>query len=211
MATKHYKISMKGGTSHKVAMTQREVKQYIMRVNGWNETQYRKQYDIFKNKLRAYEAIQAQSKPVKPQSVVDVLYREAKAKARYGADYTPSQKMREIQATKAYSISKGRRMARQEEYLQRERERYMGYVKSRFGGLIEFARSDVETNGDGAMEVSKSIMEMVSKISNPVKLEQALSDLANEWEKSRRSAGIVNGERVGSDEADIDFDYSAYL
>ena len=39
----------------KVKMTSSEVKSYIMRVNNWTSEQYRKQYDLTKNKLRAYQ------------------------------------------------------------------------------------------------------------------------------------------------------------
>ena len=54
----------------KVYLTNREVKAYIMKTNNWTASQYQKQYDIFKNKLRAYESYtQAQGAKTKKESV----------------------------------------------------------------------------------------------------------------------------------------------
>ena len=44
----------------RIEKTSREVKKYIMEQNGWTSSQYDKQYDIFKNKLRAFENYERQ-------------------------------------------------------------------------------------------------------------------------------------------------------
>ena len=213
MATKHYKAIMKNGRYVKMPMTQREVKRFIMQVNNWTDEQYRKNYDIFKNKLRAYEAVQASlsGKKVYPQSPIDVLYAEAKSKKAYGEDYAPSMKMKQIQSMTAYSITKGRKMAQQEAYKEAQSEKYGKYVETRFSGLIDFARDDVATNGVKAANISKTILAMMKDIKNPIDLERALSDLATKWERMRRDAKSLIGEHVGSDESDMNFDYSDYL
>ena len=81
---------------NRVKVTPTEAKTTIMRANGWTAEQYKKQYDIFKNKLRAYEAFEG--KFAKRQSAVELLYKQAKAKLREGADYQPSIKMQRIES-----------------------------------------------------------------------------------------------------------------
>ena len=62
----------------RIEKTSREVKNYIMKINGWTSSQYDKQYDIFKNKLRAYENYErAHGVNTKRQSPAQLLYKEA--------------------------------------------------------------------------------------------------------------------------------------
>lgn len=62
MATGLYKQTTKfvnGERIHvRVELTSREVKAYIMKINRISSAEYKRQYDIFKNKLRAYEAFE---------------------------------------------------------------------------------------------------------------------------------------------------------
>ena len=43
-------------TNQVVELTAKEVKETIMKAHGWTSAEYKKKYDIFKNKLRAYES-----------------------------------------------------------------------------------------------------------------------------------------------------------
>ena len=209
MATKMY--VWRNGDKH--YLTSREVKNYIMKTNKWTAEEYRKKYDIFKNKLRAYESYQsAQGAKVEKQSVVDILFKEAKAKKQYGSEYEPSMKMRQIQSFKAYSISKGRAMAQNEKYITRENLRYGEYVNGRFEDFIK--------ENKGASDIVKSFEEKARQSSLPVnnvKLEKALSDYADKVNakigksgKVENNEAIPAGETYGSDLV-VDFDIDAYI
>ena len=184
-------------------MTSREVKAEIMKQNGWTSEQYRKQYDILKNKARAYESFRrSQGIKEQPQNIVKMLYAEAKAKARYGEEYKPSQKLQQIKQFSAYSITKGRQLAQQEKYQQRESAKYEAYVSKRFEGFIR--------DNAGAQRIAQAIK-------NPVMLEKALSDYADklnikiaEDTKEATESGIPVNETYGSND-EIDFDISDYL
>lgn len=198
-----YKYTTKNGKPVQVAMTSREVKSFIMKQNGWTSEQYRKQYDILKNKTRAYESFRrSQGIKEQPQNIVKMLYSEAKAKQRYGDEYKPSEKMKQIKSFSAYSITKGRQLATQEKYLTRETNKYSQYVSERFEGFIR--------DNAGAQRI-------VNAIKNPVMLEKALSDyadklnikIAQDMEEAKQSNIPVN-ETYGSDQ-DVDFDISDYL
>ena len=91
----------------RVKMTNREVKSYIMKINGWTTEQYNKQYDILRNKVRSYEAYErASGRTTQTQSVQSLLFKEAKAKKRMGAEYTPSIKMQRIKSFTSVSSGK---------------------------------------------------------------------------------------------------------
>lgn len=195
-----YKM-VKGG---KVPMTNREVKNYIMKVNGWTSEQYQKQYDIFKNKLRAYEAYEAQHGRIKKQSPVELLYKEARTKAREGADYKPSIKMQTIRKFTSVSSGKaGQKALQGRRYQKRRSELYSEATKKQFSGLIE---------------KNPTAQRILDEIEDPVKREQALIDLAkqlnmkiNEQGEALENEAIPFGEVFGSGDALDDFDIEAYL
>lgn len=193
----------------KVAMSSREVKQFIMEQNGWTAETYRKQYDIFKNKLNAYESYQrSRGVAVEHQSTTALLFKEAKSKRTYGNDYKPSMKMQQIRSFSAYSITKGRQLAQGESasarrYQAKETAKYEAYVQRRFGGLIE--------NNPTAQKIDELIKD-------PVKKEKVLSELANKLNakitddevKEAGEAIPISTENYGSSD-EIDFDISEYL
>lgn len=193
----------------KIAMSSREVKQFIMEQNGWTAETYRKQYDIFKNKLNAYESYQrSRGVAVEHQSTTALLFKAAKSKETYGKDYKPSMKMQQIQSFSAYSITKGRQLAQGESasarrYQAKETAKYEAYVQRRFGGFIE--------NNPTAQKIDELIKD-------PVKKEKALSELANKLNakitddevKEAGEAIPISTEHYGSSD-EIDFDISEYL
>lgn len=195
------------GERHQVRekATPREVKAYIMKVNGWTAEEYRKKYDIFKNKLKAYESFErSRGVKVEAQSPVELLYKQAKAKQREGSDYKPSQQMQRINEFSAVSITKGRQLAQSNERYQRKvEERYNTYIEKRFGGLME--------NNAQAKEIAE-------KIKDPVKREKALADFADklheQMKESKKTAddeAIPSGETAGSPDTQVDFDIDQYL
>lgn len=200
----------------KVKLTSHEVKQYIMKANNWTASQYQKQYDIFKNKLRAYESYrEVQGAPAERQSVVSVLFKEAKAKRQYGTKYVPSKKMQQIRSFSAYSITKGRLKARQTDYQEIQREKYGNYINARFGSSKGFL-----SQNKGAQKIVERFKEEAEKTGEPinyVKMEQALSDYANkvhatidEKEEVQDNQAIPFGETFGSND-EVDFDIESYL
>lgn len=186
------------GSGKKV--TARQKKAAIMAANDWTEDQYRKQYDIFKNKLRAYESYRrAHGAEVETQSPQEVLYRAAKAKKREGSEYTPSLEMQRIQSFSAVSITKGRRLAEdlESEYSRRRGETFAATTAQAFAGFIR--------------DVDKA-QEIVDMIEDPVKQEEALKALAEHVHAKQRPSGeVFGGEVYGSDDAAEDFDYSEWL
>ena len=193
----------------KIAMSSREVKQFIMEQNGWTAETYRKQYDIFKNKLNAYESYQrSRGVAVEHQSTTALLFKEAKSKKTYGNDYKPSMKMQQIKSFSAYSITKGRQLAQGDSasarrYQAKETAKYEAYVQRRFGGLIE------------SSPTAQKIDELIK---DPVKKERALSELANKLNakitddevKEAAEAIPISTEHYGSSD-EIDIDISEYL
>ena len=188
----------------RVTMTNREVKAYIMKVNGWTTEQYNKQYDIIRNKVRAYEAYERNSgREVKSQSVQGLLFKEAKAKKRMGSDYQPSIKMQRIRSFTSVSSGKaGQKALTGTRYRQRRAKTYEDATYKQFKGLIE--------NNSQAKAIYDAI-------DDPVKREQAMTDYANklgakinEQDEVVESEAIPFGETYGSDEQ-IDFDIEDYL
>lgn len=187
-------------------ITQREMREVIMTANNWTEAQYRKQYDIFKNKLRFYENVQA-SRGVKEylkggsrerQSPQELLYKIARSKLRYGDEYEPTQEVQQIEAVTAHSISKGKRIAEQAE--SRSYRNAVGkIVNIRFSGFTEHYNK------------AKEILE---RISDPVKQEAALVAFAeylhtryprsgkDKAAPKKGEGGIDYGETYGSGDAD---------
>lgn len=193
----------------KVAMTSKEVKQYIMKQNNWTAETYRKQYDIFKNKLNAYESYQrSRGVAVEHQSTTALLFKEAKNKQFYGDEYKPSMKMQQIKSFSAYSITKGRQLAQGEtksakRYQEKETAKYEAYVQQRFGGFIES---------------NPTAQKIDAMVKDPVKKEKALSELADKLNakitddevKEAGEAIPVSTEHYGSSD-EIDIDISKYL
>lgn len=188
----------------RIKMTSREVKTYIMKVNGWTSEQYNKQYDIIRNKLRAYEAYERKSgRSTATQSVQSLLFKEAKAKKRMGAEYTPSIKMQRIRSFTSVSSGKaGQKALTGKRYTQRRAKTYEDATFKQFKGLIN--------NNPQARYIYESI-------SDPVKREQALTDFANQLGAKINEQDIVNeneaipfGETYGSTDV-IDFDMEDYL
>ena len=195
-----YKM-VRGG---RVEMSSREVKQYIMKQNNWTSQQYNKKYDIFKNKIRAYENYErAHGVTKQRQSPAQLLFKEAKAKAREGSDYKPSIKMERIKRFTSVSSGRAGQKALQGKlYQARRASLYKEATSKQFKGLID--------NNAKAKEIAE-------RINDPVKREQALADYANkirakfdEEGKAQENEAIPFGETFGSGD-DVDFDIEYYM
>lgn len=186
----------------RVALTAREIKSYVMKERGWTSDQYSKEYDKLRNRLRAYEAFQLQSGvSVEAQSPASILYFESRARRREGAEYQPSL---ELQRIKSFpSISSGKALGRA---LERRNETFA----SRYAETTNKVFAELIAANPTAAEIAE-------RVTNPVKRERALIDLATKLHARQDAAGRVQassaipfGQAVGSDEA-IDFDIESYL
>lgn len=198
-------------------LTARQLRSVIMQANNWTEEQYRKQYDIFKNKLRFYESVQA-SRGVKDyleggsrskQSPQELLYKIARAKLRFGEDYEPSQEIKQIESVTAHSITKGARIAKAASS-KAYKSAVSKIVNIRFSGFTEFYTK---------------AQEILERISDPVKQEAALVAFAeylhatyprsgkDKGAPKKGEGGIAYGETFGSDDKDLggEFDIEEWL
>lgn len=186
----------------RVALSAREIKSYVMKERGWTSEQYSKEYDKLRNRLRAYEAFQRQSGlSVEAQSPASILYFESRARRREGAEYQPSFELQRIKSFPSISSGKalGRALERRSETFAR---RYAETTNKVFAGIIA---------------ANPTAAEIAERVTDPVKRERALIDLATKLHARQDAAGRVQsssaipfGQAVGSDEA-IDFDIESYL
>lgn len=201
----NYKRPMKYAKGGATPLSPKAVKEYVMKVRGWTSEQYVKERDILKNKLRAYESLtRAQGGSVESQSPSTLLYKQARAMKKYGKDYKPTAQLRAIEATPAYSISKGRKIAKSTESAgyKRFNSRIEKQVK---GDFSEFIKNHPQ---------AQAIVEKYS--GNGVKLKEALKAYANQVKAASKN-GVPNGvtspevfgEVVGSPE-NVEFDYDAF-
>ena len=188
----------------RVKMTNREVKSYIMKINGWTTEQYNKQYDILRNKVRSYEAYErASGRTTQTQSVQSLLFKEAKAKKRMGAEYTPSIKMQRIKSFTSVSSGKaGQKALTGKRYRQKRAKTYEDATYKQCKGLINS---------------NKQARNMYESISDPVKREEAMTAYANqlgakinEQDEVNENEAIPFGETFGSND-EIDFNIDSYL
>lgn len=201
MATGIYKFV----NGERVELTSHEVKAYVMKTNNWTSQQYKKQYDIFKNKLRAYESYErAHGVNIEKQSASQLIYKEAKARRREGAEYKPSIKMQRIRSFTSVSSGKaGQKALQGQRYMARRAKMYEEATNKQFKGLLE---------------KNAKAREIAENIKDPVKREKALADYANalnakineQDEVEENEAIPFSGETYGSD-AQIDFDYEQYM
>lgn len=189
-----------------VKISTRELKATIMKANNWTAEQYRKQYDLFKNKLRAYESYKGAHlgltrEEVKKtwQSPQELLYKAAKAKLKYGADYEPSEQMKRIQSFSAESITKGWKKAQDFESTYSQRRAGI------FAASTQYAFKDFIEKVPKAKEIDEAI-------EDPVRKEEALKALADHIKAKMTPTGEIKmGETYGSDEAGDDFDFEEWL
>lgn len=181
----------------KVEMSASEVKSKIMQMKGWSELEYKRQYNLLRNRTRNYEKFSRESGGKEEhQNIQHMIYFEAKREKQ--KDYTPSIKMQMIKSFSAQSTSKSfspRTRAKME-------NAYENAVNRRFAGLI--------SKNEKAREIAE-------KITNPVARDRALADFANTLHLKMKKSGeaesksaIPYGQKIGSTES-FDFDYSAYL
>lgn len=189
----------------KVELTARQVKSEIMRIRGWDTNEYQRQYDVLRNKLRAYEAFQRSvGEAVTPNSPLKFLYGEAKSIERYKDEYQPSAYVSAVRATT--SVSSGKALQRA--------------IASPISRAVQGAKIAQQIDyyfANFIRDVPKA-QEIMEKIKDPIKQMAALKALAKKLhareDKERRTIAanpdMPFGQTSGST-APIDFDLSPWL
>lgn len=195
---------MKKGVVEKISPS--KAKQTIMKVNKWTEEQYNKERYKIKNKIRAYETFKEVhgAKVKNPISPVELLYKQAQAKLKYGKDYEKSAQFKRIEQFASYgNVNVAKKKFQSERVNKKYSEIYNQSTLNSFKGLIE--------KDPMAKEISE-------KISDPVKLEEALKEYAERKKAKVEEDGKISeeeaipiGTEVSGSPVINDFDISQYL
>ena len=196
---------MKKGKVEKISST--KVKQTIMKVNKRTEEQYNKERYKLKNKIRAYETFKEVhgAKVKKPISPVELLYKQAQAKLKYGKDYEKSAQFKRIEQFASYgNVNVAKKKFQSERVNKKYSEIYNQTTLNSFEKLIK--------NDPMAKEISEKILD-------PVKLEEALKEYAErkkakveeDGKVAEQEAIPIGTEVSGSGPVINDFDISQYL
>ena len=186
-----------------VPMTAKQAKQEIMSYMGYKDTrEYEKAYDILRNRLRAYEAVN-KVPAEKKQSVIDFFYRYARAQSNPA--YQMSAQMREIQATP--SVSSGKRL---QKLVERETQGEPVILSQAQKQVMDNLMYDYAE----LYQADPKVQEMFENIKNPYALKRAMREytdlLKMAKEGERKASGGWATQSFGYD-AIANFDYTAYL
>lgn len=193
------KTIIKDGEATQVTITSKEMKSTIAKAYGISLEAVDKKYYLFRNRLRAYESFKRESGvEVKPQSPLNLMYKQAKSMLRHGADYKPSNEFVAINTFSAVSISKGERLAKATE------SRYYKKHQAEIGrlALANFEKFIIaHTN---AQEVVKAYREGTI---NGVQLQDSLAQMAKDvkarQKELRQKGGGFSGSTIGTDDIEI--------
>lgn len=193
------KTIIKGGEAVQVNLTSREMKSTIAKAYGISIADVDKKYYLFRNRLRAYESFKRESGyDVKPQSPLNVMYKQARDMIKNGADYKPSREFQAINQFSAVSITKGEQLAKA------TGTRYYRKHQTELGNLAL-------KNYDKFISAHKSAKELVQaykegKITG-VNLQEALGQMAKDVKASlkemRRKGGTFSGSEIDTGHAEI--------
>ena len=191
------KTIIKEGELTQVTITSREMKSTIAKAYGISLEAVDKKYYLFRNRLRAYESFKRESgAEVTPQSPLNLMYKQAKAMLRHGADYKPSNEFEAINTFSAVSISKGEQLAKA------TGSRYYKKHQAEIGRLA-LAHFDkfIQAHAN-AQDLVKSYRE--GKITG-VQLQASLSKMAEDVKaiQKQKRAGCFSSGQIGSDTAEI--------
>ena len=187
------KTIIKDDKAVQVKLTSREMKSTIARAYGISIADVDKKYYLFRNRLRAYESFKRESGyDVKPQSPLNVMYKQAREMIKHGSDYKPSREFQAINQFSAVSITKGEQLAKA------TGSRYYQKHQTGLGNLAL-------KNYDKFISAHKSAQELVQaykegKITG-VNLQEALGQMAKDVKASIKEMRIKGGTFAGSSPA----------
>ena len=193
------KTIIKNGEAVQVNLTSREMKSTIAKAYGISIEDVDKKYYLFRNRLRAYESFKRESGyDVKPQSPLNVMYKQAKAMLKYGSDYEPSREFQAINQFSAVSITKGEQLAKA------TGSRYYKKHQTDLGNLALKNYDKFISAHPQAKELVQAYKE--GKITG-VNLQEALGQMAKDVKASlkemRRKGGTFSGSEIDTGHAEI--------
>lgn len=187
------KTIIKDDKAVQVPLTSREMKSTIAKAYGISIADVDKKYYLFRNRLRAYESFKRESGyDVKPQSPLNVMYKQARDMLKHGSDYKPSREFQAINQFSAVSITKGEQLAK---------ATGSRYHRKHQTGLANLALK----NYDKFISAHKSAKDLVQaykegKITG-VNLQEALGQMAKDVKASIKEMRIKGGTFAGSSPA----------
>ena len=187
------KTIIKDDKAVQVKLKSREMKSTIAQAYGISIADVDKKYYLFRNRLRAYESFKRESGyEVKPQSPLNVMYKQAREMIKHGADYKPSREFQAINQFSAVSITKGEQLAK---------ATGSRYYKKHQTGLGNLALK----NYDKFISAHKSAKDLVQaykegKITG-VNLQEALGQMSKDVKASIKEMRIKGGTFAGSSPA----------
>lgn len=138
------------------------LKQRTMKLTGWTSSQYDKEYDKFRNRVRTYERITASEKS---RNVAQTLYytqKEMTRAAKSGTAPKLSAERRAIMSTPSRSSSKPYNPRVDDKLIKQQ-------IESRFGGLIDasnVAKGIMNDNSLTMPEKHEKLRQYADKIQN---------------------------------------------
>ena len=193
------KTIIKDGEPTQVTISSKEMKSTIAKAYGITLEEVDKKYYLFRNRLRAYESFKRESGvEVTPQSPLNVMYKQAKAMLRHGADYKPSNEFEAINSFSAVSISKGEQLAKA------TNSRYYKKHQAQIGSLALSHFEKFISAHTSAKELKKAYIEgKISGVQLQASLSQMAKDVKAKQKELRQKGGGFSGSTIGTDDIEI--------
>lgn len=168
-------------------LTPSDVKRTIMRGFGVEKSEYKRFYNLFRNRYANYQKfVKSQTGQAPQQSTIEVLYRQAQSRIKHGTDYVPSDTIRLIMQFS--STSTGRYKPESKESLKRANR---------------IAKRGIESF-EQLIEVSPLAREIYEKSPNDFVALERLKKFADRLHKKQAGgSGIPTANIIGSDDTSI--------
>lgn len=193
------KTIIKDGEATQVSISSKEMKSTIAKAYGISLDAVDKKYYLFRNRLRAYESFKrASGADVTPQSPLNLMYKQAKAMIRHGADYRPSKEFEAINTFSAVSISKGERLAKA------TGSRYYKAHQANLGNLALKNFEKFISAHTSAKDLVKAYKEgKITGVQLQATLTQMSNDVKARQKELRQKGGGFAGSTIGTDDIEI--------
>ena len=193
------KTIIKDDKAVQVPLTSREMKSTIAKAYGISIADVDKKYYLFRNRLRAYESFKRESgSDVKPQSPLNVMYKQARDMIKHGADYKPSREFQAINQFSAPSITKGEQLAKA------TGSRYYRKQQTELGNLALKHYDKFISAHKSAKDLVQAYKEgKISGVNLQEGLGQMARDVKDALKEMRRKGGTFSGSEIDTGHAEI--------
>ena len=193
------KTIIKDDKAVQVPLTSREMKSTIAKAYGISIADVDKKYYLFRNRLRAYESFKRESGyDVKPQSPLNVMYKQARDMIKHGDDYKPSREFQAINQFSAVSITKGEQLAKA------TGSRYYRKHQTELGNLALKHYDKFISAHKSAKDLVQAYKEgEISGVNLQEGLAQMAKDVKDALKEMRRKGGTFSGSEIDTGHAEI--------